>query len=398
MTSVLAGFCFFAQGRAFGLHARIARMPNHTAYAAHAAEQAGAAAQYTSVAPALYRAALGAVNPDHYLAAFERLDGAGRVLPGWNMAAALCPLGWLVFRRLWRQALLLALGLVAGALLLWAGYQWLAVPLPMLAGVALAGLLMPCAGLGLYGDALVHADVRRRIAGAVSAAPNMREAMALLQRQAVNRRGLLWLVVMGMGLVLAGFAAWWIVDRPMTNTPVRGAVVAAVVADPEPAPRPMQEEPPPALQAASEPDAARPALVADPSPAAVVQPPVAQEPVPLSEPPAPTAVALPTTDAPRVAAEPQAQRAVPAAEPAPAKAAQRRLYINVGLFADPENARRAHARLRQVGLPSTIEPLLRADGSRLQRVRVGPFTSAAQANAAVARVRALGLEAVAAAQ
>ncbi len=88
-------------------------MPSHTAYAAHAAEQAGAAAQYTSVAPALYRAALGAVNPDHYLAAFERFDGVGRVLPGWNLAAALCPLGWLVFRRLWRHALVLALGLVA---------------------------------------------------------------------------------------------------------------------------------------------------------------------------------------------------------------------------------------------------------------------------------------------
>lgn len=100
----------------------------------------------------------------------------------------------------------------------------------------------------------------------------------------------------------------------------------------------------------------------------------------------------------RVAAEPEAQRTAPAGEHAPVKAAQRRLYINAGLFADPENARRAHARLRQAGLPSTIEPLLRADGSSLQRVRVGPFYSAAQANAAASRVRALGLEAVAAVQ
>lgn len=81
-----------------------------------------------------------------------------------------------------------------------------------------------------------------------------------------------------------------------------------------------------------------------------------------------------------------------------AKAAQRRLYINVGLFADPDNARRAHARLRQAGLPASIEPQVRADGRRLQRVRVGPFTSAAEANVAAARVRALGLDAVAAAQ
>ena len=375
-------------------------MPSHTAYAAHAAEQAGAAAQYTSVAPALYRAALGAVNPDHYLAAFERLDGVGRVLPGWNLAAALCPLGWLVFRRLWRHALVLALGLAAGALLLWAGYQWLAVPLPMLGGVALAGLLMLGAGLGLYGDALVHAEVQRRIAWAVSAAPNMREAMALLQSRAVNRRRLLWLVVMGLGLglVLAGVAAWWMVGRPMTSAPVRGAVLAATAGKPEPVPQPMQGEPQPALQAASAPDQVRSAESPGPAPAAVQAESVAQEPVQPPEPPASPELPVPVPDAPRVAAQPQVPRPVPGAEQARAKAAQRRLYINVGLFAEPENARRAHARLRQAGLPAAVEPLERADGSRLQRVRVGPFSSAAQANAAVARVRALGLEAVAAAQ
>lgn len=374
------------------------RMSSQTAYAAYAAEQAGAAVEYTSVAPALYRAALGSVNPGHYLAAFERMDAAGRVLPGWNLAAALCPLGWLVFRRLWRQALLLVLGLAAGALLLWAGYQWLAVPLHMLAGVALAGLLMLCGGLGLYGDALVHGDVRRRIAGAVSAAPNMREAMALLQRQAVSLRRLTWPVLMGMGLVLAGFAAWWMVDRPMTSKPVRGAVVVAVVAEPEPAPQPVQDEPQPALPAASEPDEARPAQLPGPSPASLDAVPVVQEPVQRPEPTATTELPAPVLDTPRVTAQPPVQRSAPAGEQAPAKAAPRRLYINVGLFADPDNARRAHARLRQAGLPSTIEPLVRADGSRLQRVRVGPFSSAAQANAATARVRALGLEAVAAAQ
>ena len=377
-------------------------MPSHTAYAAHAAEQADAAAQYTSVAPALYRAALGAVNPDHYLAAFERLDGVGRVLPGWNLAAALCPLGWLVFRRLWRHALVLALGLVAGALLLWAGHRWLAVPLPMLGGVALAGLLMLGAGLGLYGDALVHAEVQRRIAAAVSAAPNMREAMALLQSQAVGRRRLSWLVVMGLGLglglVLAGVAAWWMVGRPMTSAPVRGAVLAATAGKPEPVPKPMQEEPQPALQAASAPDQVRSAESPGPAPAAVQAESVAQEPVQPPEPPASPELPVPVPDAPRVAAQPQVPRPVPGAEQARAKAAQRRLYINVGLFAEPENARRAHARLRQAGLPAAVEPLERADGSRLQRVRVGPFSSAAQANAAVARVRALGLEAVAAAQ
>lgn len=74
------------------------------------------------------------------------------------------------------------------------------------------------------------------------------------------------------------------------------------------------------------------------------------------------------------------------------------LYINVGLFADKDNAKRAQARLQQAGLPVTVQPVKRSDGRHLQRVRVGPFASAAQANAAVAKVRALGLDAVPAAE
>ncbi len=356
-----------------------------TAHAAHAADQPGAAAQYTSVAPALYRAALGPVNLEHYLAAFERLDATGRVLPGWNLAAALCPLGWLVFRRLWRQALLAFAVLASGALLLWAvGLRWLALPWPMLAGLALAGLTVLCGGLGLYGDALVHADVRRRIDGAVSAASTMREAMELLQRQASSRHRLLWVAVASAALAAA--AAW--------------LAFAGAMGD-----RRM-------------PDAGEPAALSAPEPEPALQPPVVggEQPVAPAADPSPVATELPSTDQAPVqpllqaseaepepeVAQAQAEEPPQAKDPAPARppqrAVQRRLYINVGLFADPENARRTQARLRQAGLPCAVEPLVRADGRRLQRVRVGPFSSAAQANAAVAKVRAMGLEAVAAAQ
>ncbi|BCN37806.1 hypothetical protein ALDI51_11250 [Alicycliphilus denitrificans] len=353
----------------------MARMPTYTAHAAHAADQPGVAAQYTSVAPALYRAALGPVNLEHYLAAFERLDATGRVLPGWNLAAALCPLGWLVFRRLWRQALLAFAALASGALLLWAvGHWWLALPWPMLAGLALAGLTVLCGGLGLYGDALVHADVRRRIDGAVSAASTMREAMELLQRQAGSRRRLLWVAV--VGVALAATAAWLAFAGAMGDRwmPDAGepASVAPSAPEPEPAPQPpVVGGEQPVVPAADQ---------------APVQP-LPQEPEVEPEP---------------EVAQAQAEEPPQAKDPAPArppqKAAQRRLYINVGLFADPENARRTQARLRQAGLPCAVEPLVRSDGRRLQRVRVGPFSSAAQANAAVAKVRAMGLEAVAAAQ
>ncbi len=353
-------------------------MSNRAAPAVHAAEPGGVAAPYTSVAPALYRAALGAVNPDHYLAAFERLDAVGRVLPGWNLAAALFTLGWLVFRRLWSPALWVAVGMLLAAAVLWGASWWLAVPLPMLAGVALAVWLTLCAGMGLYGDALLHADVHRRMTAAVSAAPNMREAVALLQRQAASWRRLWWMVASAAaGLVLAVVAAWWTFAGRVTTQPVQGAVAVTDVATarPESVSQPSQ----PALPSAA---------VMESLPDPAVPPPSAQA---VPEP-------APVAAAPQATSEPRAQAVAPVEERAPASRAQRRLYVNVGLFADAENARRAYLRLRQAGLSATIDPLVRADGSRLQRVRVGPFTSAGQANQAAARVRALGLDAVAAAQ
>lgn len=373
-------------------------MANRAAPAVHAAEPGGVAAPYTSVAPALYRAALGAVNPDHYLAAFERLDAVGRVLPGWNLAAALFTLGWLVFRRLWSPALWVAVGMLLAAAVLWGVSWWLAVPLPMLAGVALAVWLTLCAGMGLYGDALLHADVHRRMTAAVSAAPNMREAVALLQRQAASWRRLWWLVASAAaGLVLVVVAAWWTFAGRVTAQPVQDAVAVTVVATarPESVPQPSQPALPSAAVMESLPDPAGEPGIAepDPWPAAVVRTPAAR-------PPSAQAVpeSAPVAAAPQATSEPRAQAVAPVEERAPASRAQRRLYVNVGLFADAENARRAYLRLRQAGLSATIDPLVRADGSRLQRVRVGPFTSAAQANQAAARVRALGLDAVAAAQ
>jgi cell division septation protein DedD len=66
--------------------------------------------------------------------------------------------------------------------------------------------------------------------------------------------------------------------------------------------------------------------------------------------------------------------------------------VSVGLFAVPENAERIQAKLVAAGLPVLQEPIESAKGP-LTRVRVGPFERRDQAQAAAARVRALGLEA-----
>ena len=68
-------------------------------------------------------------------------------------------------------------------------------------------------------------------------------------------------------------------------------------------------------------------------------------------------------------------------------------YINVGLFADESNARKAQSRLLNEGLPAFRQMLDGAKGTRV-RVRVGPYASRSQAEAAAATVKALGLEAV----
>lgn len=68
-------------------------------------------------------------------------------------------------------------------------------------------------------------------------------------------------------------------------------------------------------------------------------------------------------------------------------------YINVGLFADESNARKAQSRLLNEGLPAFRQTLDGAKGTRV-RVRVGPYASRSQAEAAAATVKALGLEAV----
>jgi cell division protein FtsN len=66
--------------------------------------------------------------------------------------------------------------------------------------------------------------------------------------------------------------------------------------------------------------------------------------------------------------------------------------INVGLFADANNARNAYTKLMDAGLPALTQELESAKGTRT-RVRVGPFETRAEADAAAEKIRALKLDA-----
>ncbi len=72
----------------------------------------------------------------------------------------------------------------------------------------------------------------------------------------------------------------------------------------------------------------------------------------------------------------------------PAPAAPVRLYsgfaLQAGVFSDPRRAEELHAKLTLEGIPSTIE----------SRVQAGPFKSKEEAEAARAKMKALGIDAV----
>lgn len=337
----------------------------------------------SSAKEALYRAALGPAHAEHYLPVFAHFDERGTTGPAWNTAAALGNLGWLVYRQLWGAAgefaaALAVWALIAGGLAFWADF----LPMGVRVGLALALLLLLLIVPGLYGTALLHAQVCQRMIAAVRRVATMEEACTLLRRQGeAHRRRCAW----GMaGLLLAALVAGavWMawptqsVPPPVVSGPVPAADLTPAEPSPASARAPVEapiEAPPPAMGTA---------------PATPVEPP-----------PAP-GVAAPTTD---TRAAPVSQTVAPAdARSSPAAVTDLPVTevavriqghgVSVGLFAVPVNAERAQAKLAAAGLPVMKDPIESARGT-LTRVRVGPFERPEQAQAAAERVLALGFDA-----
>ncbi|RYF07827.1 MAG: DUF2628 domain-containing protein [Comamonadaceae bacterium] len=458
-------------------------MQAHTAYAAHAAAAPARRTEHSAM-PALYGAAVGPINAARYLQFFERQDDTGRTLTSWNWAAAMCTLSWMVFRQLWGAALVYVAALEGVALLVFAiGHQVLGLPMSVLAGLGLAWLAAACVLPGLYGDAIVHAEVRKKIDKALSAAATVPQAEERLLAQAASRRRLIWIAAANGVLALLAAALWLAFPDggrsalARLQAPVAAAPAALTASAPSPAASRLAQSPAPASATAAAPtgDAAAasntPAAVAmaqasesvskesvAPAPArasttapaaatsatapasavsaaatrpsapaaamaraasSAVTPPAAtasQAPSPAASRATPLAVAA-TQPARPASASPMASAAAPATRsaatsqpattqppakletrpatvaPLPASApGERKLYINVGLFGEPDNARRAHARLREADLPAQQGTVTMGSGRKLTRVRVGPFTSTAEANAAATKIREMGLD------
>lgn len=342
----------------------------------------GAAAEDPTTA--LYRAALGPVNTAHYLAVFERFDAAGHAGLVWNPAAGFCTLNWLLFRRLWVVAGVYALLVPGLALVLqsaWQAGQWPdGVAWGVLGSLLLLSVVLP----GLFGNALLHADTHRRIVQAVTQAYSVREACDTLERDAITRRRL-QAFMLGNVLLAAVAVASYLAWTPDTggDAPLEAARSVGASPGAETLRPPVAPEPPARLEeVGTTVPAAAPAPVAVPDIEPVITPlqPVA-DPAPASEP---------------VVSAPPALTSSVASESAPPRAVEPLLTqdyaINVGLFAEAANARKARARLIEAGLPAYTQVVDTAKGPRT-RVRVGPFAGREQADEAALRIRALGLEA-----
>ncbi|MBP3980237.1 SPOR domain-containing protein [Acidovorax sp. JG5] len=359
-----------------------------------------------SAMTALYSAALGPVHLSRYLPVFARFDEAGRTTTSWNWAASLCTLNWMVFRQLWGAALVYVAAAEGLALLVFGlGRPLLQWPQAVEWGVVGAFFLLGCAVPGLYGNALLHADAHKKIARALTATHTLNETRALLARQASSWKRLAWLAAGNLALALAAAGVYLAI--PSTVAPQ-----SADPATPTPtASAPQKTDAPAATGAATPPQRSASEAAAIPAPPAAPEPAQAP-PEPAALAPAPSAAPMERASRPTMATAPTApaKRASPsqakalAPDTAAAASAENNnalpvvgtapgYYINVGLFANEANARRAQARLLNEGLPAFRQEILTAKKRRL-RVRVGPYSDHADADAAAVTIRSMALEAV----
>ncbi|MFO1231907.1 MAG: hypothetical protein U1E57_00895 [Paenacidovorax caeni] len=375
-----------------------------------------------NVIDTLYQAALGPTGAPHYLPRFEIFDPTHPLQV--NGGCRRCTLGWLLYRRLWLPALVYACT-VEGLVLLWfaALRPWLQPPLPIEAGLGLALLVLSCALPGLWGDALVYTDIRKRTLRALDAAPSVAQAHTALAQVAPTLPRLYALAGLYVALGAASRVQRLWVPRPRTKSqpawPTQAATVLPRMPASAPAPSPWPSRRPawrlhrmrrphccrqrcPRYQ---RPPAAAPA--APHAPAAATAAPAAhaarargaarrdhaQRPSPRPQPPNPPQRRKPAprrrrASAPGPAARRPRRHQTPSQRPCRPSAIT---SLSACLPTTPTRAR-WDKQLRQAKSPPRCKPW--APTRRAARVRAGPFRKASEARAAARRIRAMGLEAV----
>ncbi|WP_310387045.1 SPOR domain-containing protein [Roseateles sp.] len=160
------------------------------------------------------------------------------------------------------------------------------------------------------------------------------------------------------------------------------ALPPLAMVEPEAEPQPQPASPPVSKQVDALPQEPLPTLVAKPEPKASVKTPEKSADRPLEKKPV-----EPQLD--RTGSEQEAARAQSLLDGKPVEAGGRSI-VQVGAFADAKAAHEVRMKVEKLGLKTYTQVLETPTGKRV-RVRVGPFASKDEADKAAARLRAVGL-------
>ena len=384
---------------------------------------------------ALYIAAIGTKGQDYYLRQFARFDAAGRAGPNWHWAAYWSTLNWLMYRRMWKHAVVYLAAMVGGALLIFGlgkltfGYSS-TNGLLLFLGFLTASYIVP----GLYANSWFYNFCQDRISKALRDTDTLQAACEALSQEAANKQRLWTLASINVALLaaLAGSTTFFVMtpsdsmseastppNTALLNTSAQaqGKVQDLVDGMPQVASEGKGQEPePPAASSNVTAAPAAPAASTDvvlaqaspsatkPSPAAaqlsVTMPPAVTAPAAVAAPekanlskPAAKPVAATPPEAPaKLDAKPDvAPKAKAAAKAEPAKT--KVWFVQAGAFAQESNAQNVRLKLEGAGLQTLAESADTKAG-KLIRVRVGPFTTKAEAENASLQIKALDLPAV----
>ena len=376
---------------------------------------------------ALYKAAIGTKGQDYYLRQFARFDAAGRTGPNWHWAAYWSTLNWLMYRRMWKHAMVYLAAMLGGALLIF-GLGKLAFGysstngLLLFLGFLTASYIVP----GLYANGWFYNFCQDRISKALRDTDTLQAACDALSQEAANKQRL-WTLASANVAVLAAIAGstTFFMMTPTDSmseapTPQNAALlnasaqaqgkvqdVAQDTVQGASEGKGQEAEPPAAADvvlAQASPSVAPPQSVSTPpavskapsvtTPPAVAAPPAVATPEkPKSSNAAPKPVAATSPEAPAKSdAKPDtAPKAKAAAKSEPAKT--KVWFVQAGAFAQESNAQNVRLKLEGAGLQTLAESLDTKSG-KLIRVRVGPFTTKAEAENASLQIKALDLPAV----
>ncbi|MDY0057359.1 MAG: SPOR domain-containing protein [Methyloversatilis sp.] len=162
---------------------------------------------------------------------------------------------------------------------------------------------------------------------------------------------------------------------PPLASPARDAQPDADAAEPAPPPAPPDSEPLPA---------SRPEV---PKPVPVVKPETPKQAEAAK--PAPKPEVRPVPVKPAAKAEPSSTEAARAAAVLDGKTTS--FALQLGVFSDAANVAKLRARSKELGFASFTEDVKLADGQTRTRVKVGPFSSRAAAEAAQRKLEAAGM-------